>query len=69
VFGKQIKVQTTDGKTYYGEARIKSNAKKDLRLTDCGKISLTFSNLQELYSVNKLKFKQPMEKPIMERQE
>ena len=43
VFGKQIKVQTTDGKTYYGEARIKSNAKKDLRLTDCGVTVITDS--------------------------
>lgn len=43
VFGKQIKVQTTDGKTYYGEARIKSNAKKDLRLTDGGVTVITDS--------------------------
>lgn len=28
VFGKQIKVQTTDGKTYYGEARIKAMPRK-----------------------------------------
>ena len=43
IFGKQIKVQTKDGKIYYGEARIKSNAKKDLCLTDGGVTVITDS--------------------------
>ncbi|MDY3121351.1 NEAT domain-containing protein [Suipraeoptans intestinalis] len=34
VFGKEIKIQTTEGETYYGELRVRHAPKKKLRLTD-----------------------------------
>ena len=42
-FGKQLKIQTTDGNTYYMELRVKNEANKELRLTDNGVTVITDS--------------------------
>ena len=42
-FGKQIKIQMTDGKTYYTELRVKNEPNQELRLTDNGVTVITDS--------------------------